>query len=152
MSVVEPPPQPQPPPQPPVDPEFDSRIRREGGQQSEQLVTLIWNNTNDLDLHVVCPNGTRVYFANVSGCGSRLDIDMNASANWLSNAPVENIVWPGGMPPGRYQVYVDHYANHGSPDPTPFRVRVRVGGQERVFNGSIRHGEPARFITEFYIN
>jgi hypothetical protein len=49
-------------------------------------------------------------------------------------------------------VYVDHYANHGSPDPTPFRVRVRVGGQERVFNGSIRHGEPARFITEFYIN
>lgn len=151
VAVAQPPPPPVQPP-PTSDPEFDSRIRREGGQQSNQLVTLIWNNRNDLDLHVVCPNGTRVYFANITGCGSQLDIDMNASANMLSNAPVENIVWPRGLPPGRYQVFVDHYANHGSHDPTPFRVRVRVAGDERVFNGSIRHGEPARFITDFYIN
>ena len=149
VAVVAPPPQ---PPPPSADPEFDSRIRREGGQQSEQLVTLIWNNTNDLDLHVVCPTGERVYFANIAACGSRLDIDMNASTNRLSTAPVENIVWPSGLPRGRYQVYVDHYANHGSRDPTPFRIRVRVRGEERVFNGSIQHGEPPRYITEFFVN
>lgn len=155
VAVTTPPVQPpvQPPNPPPTsDPEFDSRIQREGGQQSDQLVTLIWNNLNDLDLHVVCPNGVRVYFANISGCGSQLDIDMNASTNQLSRAPVENIVWPRGLPPGRYQVFVDHYANHGSQDPTPYRVRVRVFGEERVFNGSIRHGEPPRFITDFTIN
>ncbi len=152
VAVTTPQPQPPSPPPPAADPEFDSRIQREGGQQSDQLVTLIWNNINDLDLHVVCPNGVRVYFANIAGCGSQLDIDMNATTNALSRAPVENIVWPRGLPPGRYQVFVDHYANHGAPDPTPFRVRVRLFGEERVFNGTIRHGEPPRFITDFTIN
>ncbi len=152
VAQVDPPQPPAPTPPPPSGQEFDQRIQREGGQQANSLVTLIWNNRNDLDLHIICPNGRRVYFADMQGCGSRLDIDMNASTNRLSNQPVENIVWPASnLPPGTYQVYVDHYANHGAPDPTDYRVRVRVNGEERQFSGRIRHGEPPRLITTFTI-
>ena len=132
--------------------EFRGRLEREGAQSGDVQVSLIWNNYNDLDLHVICPSGEEIYFGHrKSACGGELDVDMNVSPT--SEEPVENIYWPpGGSPQGHYQVFVNHFKNHGRPgctDPTSFKVAVSVGGAVQEFTGSISHGEPKKLIYEF---
>ena len=137
------PPEPEPEPEPPPD-EFDRRVDREGGQSGNVQITLIWNNVNDLDLWVTCPNGQRIYYGSMQGCGGVLDIDANAGRT--GNSPVENVTWPNGAPPGRYRIEIDHYANRGGPDPTPYRVRVRIGDEERIYEGVLAPNSPRRAI------
>ncbi len=42
--------------------EFSSRLNIAGAQTGDIRVTLIWDNYNDLDLHVVTPRGEEIYF------------------------------------------------------------------------------------------
>ena len=140
----QPTPQPSPPapppaatPPPPSDPDMDSRLDREGVADQDVMITLVWDNGNDIDLHVICPNGQRISWETMAGCGGRLDVDANASGP-QTRSPVENISWPGAPPRGSYRVEVHHFANHGDRDPTAYRVRVRIGGEDRVFSGTLR--------------
>jgi uncharacterized protein YegL len=124
--------------------EFRNRLRREGAKSGDVQISLIWNNYNDLDLHVYCPHGEEIYFGKRnSSCGGELDVDMNVSPT--SEEPVENVYWPsGGAPEGRYEVRVHHYNNHakrGCADPTHYRVAVSVGGLVEEFRGSISEKE-----------
>ena len=34
------------------------RMQREGARTGDVTATLVWNSTHDLDLHVICPDGT----------------------------------------------------------------------------------------------
>ncbi|MBV8980331.1 MAG: hypothetical protein JO086_05470 [Acidimicrobiia bacterium] len=79
-------------------------------------ITLVWADGNDLDLHVIDPSGTEIYFSNPkSPTGGTLDHDDTAGcAN--TGAHVENVFWPaGGAPPGRYRVFVKNYSSCGAP-------------------------------------
>ena len=50
--------------------ELQARLEREGAQSSDVQISLMWNNYNDLDLHVVCPSGERIHGGNkTSACG-----------------------------------------------------------------------------------
>ena len=75
-------------------------------ESSDVHVSLMWNNFNDLDLHIVCPSGERIHGGNkISKCGGELDVDANVRPE--SKKPVENVYWPEGTAPaGQYQVYV----------------------------------------------
>ena len=146
--LPEPEPAPEPPPEPPPPDEFDRRVEREGGQRGDVQITLIWDNVNDLDLHVHCPNGNHIYYAGMFGCGGRLDVDANGGGP-QTRSPVENVTWPGGAPSGPYRIEIDHFSNHGGPEPTPYRVRVRIGGEERIYEGILAPGEPNRVIEIF---
>lgn len=134
--------------------EFGQRLKRAGAQGGDIQVSLIWFNYNDLDLHVrYMPSSRReehIFFgARQSRSGGLLDVDMNAGAD-RNDEPVENIFWPKGRAPrGNFEVYVDHYSNHGGKDPTKFEVAVYVKGKVQTFNGEIRFGEPIRKITTF---
>ena len=118
--------------------DFRDRLDREGGQSGEVQITLIWNNSNDLDLHVICPSREEINFNHKrSQCNGSLDVDMNASGR-QSREPVENVFWPDGKAPnGQYRVFVKHYENKGPRDPTRFEVAVKYGGTVKKFNGSI---------------
>ena len=112
--------------------ELVERLEREGAKSSEVQVSLMWDNYNDLDLHVLCPSGERIHGGNkVSECGGELDVDANVRPE--TKKPVENIVWPDFQaPPGEYKVYVHHYKKHKkrrSKDPTKYRVVVNAGGE-----------------------
>jgi hypothetical protein len=130
--------------------DFKNRLDREGGQTGEVQITLIWNNVNDLDLHVICPSGEEVFFSHKrSRCGGELDVDMNAGGR-MSNEPVENVFWPEqGAPPGEYQVFVNHYRNNDRRDPTKFEVAIKHGGRTKKFSGRISYGQPRKLIHKF---
>jgi outer membrane protein OmpA-like peptidoglycan-associated protein len=124
--------------------ELNRRLTREGAQTGDLQFSLMWNNYNDLDLHVTDPKGEEIYFSNrTSSTGGLLDVDMNVryKIGRFSDAPVENIFWAyGSAPSGHYKVTVVHYLNHnqdGCRDPTPFTVRVRCNGQDTLIKSVI---------------
>ena len=131
--------------------EFKQRLDREGAKSGDVQISLLWNNYNDLDLHVVCPSGETIYFGHrKSDCGGELDVDMNVSPT--SQEPVENVYWPTGQSPtGRYQVFVNHFKNHkrsGCKDPTNYRVSISCNGFPQEFEGSISSGQKNK-VHEF---
>lgn len=126
--------------QAPGNERIEELLRANKAQSGEVQVSLAWFNKNDLDLHVVCPSGERISFANrQSKCGGRLDVDMNVNYARASNPAVENVFW-AKAPRGRYKVHVNHFQNHGQPDcadPTGFTVRVQVRGRPEVYRGEV---------------
>ncbi len=134
--------------------ELQERLAREGARSSDVQVSLMWNNYNDLDLHIVCPSGERIHGGNkLSNCGGELDVDANVRAE--TKKPVENVVWPEGKAPaGVYQVYVHHYKKHAkrrTRDPTKFQIIALNGGEAMEYNGALTHGDPIKLVCEFKV-
>jgi hypothetical protein len=129
---------------------FAQRLKQAKAKTGAVQVSLIWNNFNDLDLHVVAPSGELIFFQNRrSRCRGVLDVDRNAEGP-TTNEPVENVYWPANRAPfGEYVVVVDHYRNHGDTDPTAFEVQVKVDGRTRKLTGIISRGDPAQAIHRF---
>ena len=123
-----------------IDAEIAQRVRDAGGQYDgvDIRASLLWNNRNDLDLHVLTPAGERIYFgAKRSGCGGWLDVDMNVRGE--TTKPVENIRWKRGeAPAGEYKVMVRNYRFHERQQkPTTYKVEIEVDGQIQHFEGII---------------
>ncbi len=132
---------------------FEARLAAAGARSGDIRISLMWNNVNDIDLHVFDPRGDQIFYLNRRvRSGGELDIDRNAQRP-LTRRPVENVYWPeNGAPPGTYKVYVHHYRNNGAPDPTRFVVRVLVRGKSRDFTGSVRAGEPPKLVHQFRVS
>lgn len=131
--------------------DFHDRLTREGAQTGQVQVSLIWDNTNDLDLSVICPSGERISFDNkLSKCGGQLDVDMNESPT--SVQPVENVFWPVGLAPkGEYKVLIEHFEQHADDDQTDYRVLVNDGFEHREYQGEITNAEPPRVVCVFSV-
>ncbi len=146
---------------PPLPNDIRERLEKAGGKSGDVQISLIWYNVNDLDLHCKDPSGEVVYFKNPRArSGGELDVDANAGTTRdgrgaaLTREPVENIYWPkDGAPPGRYQVFINHFAHRESePNKTRFKVNVLHAGQRHEFEGEIENnGSPRneRVIYEF---
>lgn len=107
-------------------------------------VLLSWNNYNDLDLLCVDPNNDIVCFKQKKvPSGGQLEIDMNVNEHH-SKQPIENIYWPtNGAPHGTYHVLLLYYAQHETNiNKTPYKVTVRYGGKEEIYEGYIEYSEP----------
>jgi len=130
---------------------IDERLEREGGASGDVQISLAWDDYNDLDLHVFCPSGERIYFNNkISECGGDLDVDMNVRP--VSNTPVENVVWKENAPLGAYKVGVHFYKHHKkrrTKRAGPFRLRVITHGKVREYKGNITYGEAMQMVTSF---
>jgi len=134
--------------------ELRARLEREGARSSDVQVSLMWNNYNDLDLHVVCPSGERIHGGNrKSACGGHLDVDANVRPD--SRKPVENVVWPEGeAPAGTYQVFVHYYKKHKkrrSKDPTKFQVIANAYGDLMEYTGELTFGEEIQLVCTFNV-
>ena len=133
--------------------EFHKRLEREGAETGYIQISLLWDNHNDLDLHVVTPGEERICFnKRRTACGGTLDVDMNARPT--SKEPLENLVWWKQPPLGTYTVLVHHYAKHRrwrTNDPTFFQVRVKIEDEVSEYMGSISHGEPVFKVCEFVV-
>jgi len=146
-----PPPPPPPPPRrveqtpapPPPRQEDADRARREGARSGRVQIILAWDDRNDLDLMMICPNGERLYFDHRRACGAELDVDRNAANTPLTATPVENIVFAAEPAPGRYRIMVWHFKNNPpAPASSPYRVTVkREGRPDQVFTGRVAAGQ-----------
>ena len=131
--------------------DIEQRLEREGGKTGEVQISLTWDDYNDLDLHIFCPSGERIYFNNkTSECGGELDVDMNVRPT--SDNAVENVVWIENAPSGKYKVGVHFYKHHEKDGTTPtcdFRLRATIHGDSRDYSGSITHGQAMQMVTSF---
>jgi uncharacterized protein YfaP (DUF2135 family) len=131
--------------------ELEQRLEREGAKSGEVQISLMWNDRNDLDLHVLCPSGERIHGGNRdSKCGGELDVDMNVRAE--SKRPVESVVWGEGAPPGVYKAYVHFYKHHSkrrTKKHSRFTVIVNAGGEVKEYTDSLSLGDPIKHIAEF---
>lgn len=141
-----------PPERPPPQPSRDAeRAQRQGGQSGTLQVILTWEDRNDLDLRVSCPDGTDIYFRRRQACGGMLDVDKNGDMRDLTAAPVENIYFNEPQP-GRYRVVVDPYGMRDR-SATPFRVTIRRNGQpDQVTTGTAQNGRRYQPVTEFTVD
>ena len=135
------------------DRELMDRLAREGGKSGVVQISLAWDDYNDLDMHVVCPAGERIYFNNrKSGCGGELDVDMNVRPK--SKTPIENVVWTDEAPDGEYKIGVHFYRHHRkrrTKKTCQFRLRVVTYGQAKEYSGELTHGDPMSMITSFVL-
>ncbi len=130
---------------------IDERLEREGGASGVVQISLAWDDYNDLDLHVFCPSGERIYFNNKnSDCGGELDVDMNVRP--VSNTPVENVVWREEAPLGAYKIGVHFYKHHKKRRTKricQYRLRVITHGRSKEYLGKIRYGQAMQMVTSF---
>jgi len=129
--------------------EMRERLEAAGAKQGAIEIGLSWENTNDLDLHVIDPHGDRVFFQR-KRCpsGGELDVDRNASCGNVTDRPVEHIVWTENTPPrGSYTVCVHHFQTcGGAAAPTPFNVEMKIGdAPPQVVRGT---SDPSVVITD----
>tara|TARA_B100001079_G_scaffold14612_2_gene11839 strand:+ start:23 stop:736 length:714 start_codon:yes stop_codon:yes gene_type:complete len=135
------------------DRELMERLAREGGKSGVVQISLAWDDYNDLDMHVFCPSGERIYFNNrKSVCGGELDVDMNVRPK--SKKPIENVVWTDEAPDGEYKIGVHFYRHHRkrrTKKTCQFRLRVVTYGQAKEYSGELTHGDPMSMITSFVL-
>lgn len=95
-------------------------------------VSLSWDQLNDVDLHLIEPDGTEIYYGNtVSSSGGQLDVDSNPACV-IDEINNENIFYEDSpevtIPFGEYEVLVDLWANCDIAPNTNYTVVVHYGG------------------------
>lgn len=107
------------------------------GGTGDVRLSLVWNDTVDMDLHVIDPCGNEISFdsttADCQGQTGQLDVD-NRSGGPQS---VENIFWPmGGAPSGTYSYWVECFSGC-SAQPATFTLSLSIGGQRTPITGTL---------------
>ena len=102
-------------------------------------ITLTWNTTVDMDLHVIEPNGSHVYYVSRNGTTARLDVD---DTNGFG--PENIFVASANAAAGTYQIYIVHYSGE-VPTTSTIAVNLRPGtpqAQTLLFSRSTSAGNP----------
>jgi hypothetical protein len=143
---------PPPPPPPPPDPgaAMDRALDEAGVDNDPNMVTLLWHNHADLDLHLICPDGDEVYFHQQSACNAQLNVDRNAGDS--VDDPIENITWGDrSLPPGHYKVRVKLFDRKDVTDPTiGYTIRLKRRGQpDQTIDREIGRNKEDQQVVEF---
>jgi hypothetical protein len=114
----------------------------------EMQLTLQWDSSADLDLHVTEPDGTELYWQSPgpSTSGGKLDVDSNVGCD--PDGSVENVYWSGAPPSGDFTVEVNGY-DVGSAARTDvecgggdYTLTIKVAGQpDEVHEGTVADEE-----------
>lgn len=127
------------------------KVKTAGGNVEGVLRTsLSWFNHDDLDIHVLEPNGNQIYFNRKrSSTSGTLDVDMNAGSG-TTRDPVENIIWTdlNRMVKGDYKVIVHNYSQRESID-IGFTLEVEFAGtlHQFTYNRPVRDEAKVPVVT-----
>jgi hypothetical protein len=128
---------------------LDSLREQYDACNGEITVTLAWQSSDDLDLHLVEPDGNVVYYSRPrSSNGAELDIDMNVGNN-SSETPIENICYRRTPPPGKYKVLVHFFNKKSTLSEIPYTVYVRNGSSKKYFQSVHTTVKDKHLIYEF---
>lgn len=123
------------------------KVKAAGGRIDAELrCSLHWFNYDDLDIHVIEPNGHEIYYGNRrenNPTTASLDVDMNAGSGRSRDA-VENITWTdkNRMLEGRYKLIIHNFAKREHID-EGFECEIECDGEVYTFEygGSVRNNE-----------
>jgi hypothetical protein len=115
-----------------IDNNCNGAIDEGCGYQSGQVqVTVAWQGTADIDLHVHEPGGEELFYGDrTSNSGGQLDHDANAACN-PSPPTVENVYF-SQAPRGRYRARV-HVYSMCQDGAVPVTLSISVGGRAYSF-------------------
>ena len=125
-------------PEPPVRDAIEERLDQAGAQRGDLSYSLLWAGTADLDLHVTCPGGARIYYGARAMCSGQLDIDSNGGRH-RTRSPVENTYFNGPRD-GGYNVRVHLYEQRTGGGRKDFQLRIREGTSVKTVRGSVSSG------------
>lgn len=114
--------------------DIERRVVQAGGNVEGVIVaSLSWSTPDDLDLHVVVPDGAEISFQHRKAAGGELDVDMcvhGRRGGACAEHPVENVVFADEAPRGRFKVYVQNFNFHPNFLPEAMQVaRMQEGGR-----------------------
>ncbi|CAF1178055.1 unnamed protein product [Adineta steineri] len=127
--------------------------------QGDVTITLVWFDSNDLDLHVICPCGTTLYFGNKEcpTCAGYLDLDMNVcyhqgscyDRKCSSTKPAENVFFKPAKN-GIYQVFVNYFdgPKGTAGETSAYEVRIQTHGNNNIqtFAGTVEHDTEKSYV------
>ncbi len=154
-------PPPPPPPPPRSNPDVE-RAERAGAPRGALQVILAWEDINDLDLYILCPDGQIMGGRNGrSACGGTIDIDANhgggGPSSTATTTPIETAHWDRPAA-GTYRVGVNLCCTPAAriPAGSAFRVTIRQAGlPDRTVTGFANRlgpdGRPSQFVTEVVV-
>ena len=120
-------------------------------------VSLLWNNLNDLDLYIKCPDGELIYYMNrKSKNGGQLDVDRNVKHQEITSNPIEHILWKDKAPIGKYEIILNLAGHHPKDQLSENEYLIIIdknnGSEIRKITG--KYGKEIRVkkkVGEFYI-
>ena len=110
--------------------DMEDTLEQMGAGHGKVNISLGWKTSDDLDLHVVTPNGQEIYYNNRSADGGVLDVDMQVSD--IVASPAEHIDF-ATPPSGKYSVSVVNYTDRTEGADSPFVVVVEIEGKKKVY-------------------
>ena len=112
-------------------------------------VSVSWDTETDVDLSLIEPDGTEIFFANrTSTSGGALDLDSNPGCS-IDGVNNENITYDSVVPPsGEYILSVDYFSACGVTGPTNYLVTTRVDGVVTTFDGVFTPEDDNSQLTE----
>jgi hypothetical protein len=123
-----------------MDVELKKRLEKAGARTGQVTLSLKWDSTDDLDLHVDTPGG-HISYSNKKVAGGWLDVDMNPDHD--TNEPVENVFWDQ-CPPGRYCVTIKNFSYGGAHsmkgEEIPFSLVLRTKVPVMLEGGNTHKG------------
>lgn len=102
------------------------------GGKGDLKITLLWDYDADMDLHVIEPDGTHIYYGNRRPTNSRGYLDVDNTRGGPGAA--ENVYWDTPNP-GSYRVYVRYYSDSRGPLPADCKVVVKqVDEEDKIYD------------------
>ena len=113
------------------------RVKAAGGEvEGDLCCRLAWFNYDDLDLHMIEPDGTHISFSQTFSYAGKLDVDMNAGQG-KTRTPVENIFYSTKkkMAYGVYTLFVHQFCTRETTD-VGFVVEIATNEITQTFEYS----------------
>ena len=106
-------------------------LKNAGAKKGVITVSMLWETSDDIDLHIVLPNGQEIFYGNPRAGGGELDVDAQAAV--YMEHPVENIYFEAPEQRGEYKVYIEMFSDRNPGDPKVL-VQVTVNGRSKSYN------------------
>ncbi|MBR1674665.1 MAG: hypothetical protein IJ703_06885 [Eubacterium sp.] len=111
---------------------MNETLAQMGAEDGVITISLGWQSDDDLDLHVVTPDGSEIYYMNKIAGGGELDVDMQVEDDHLVANPAEHVVFKN-PDKGVYKISVVNYKDRTEGSDTPFIVVVKAGNVSKTF-------------------
>ena len=135
---------------------LEERIVEYSSGVGEITVSLIWDSWDDLDLHVLTPDGSHVHYAAPYGGGGVLDHDANAGSE-RTLEPMENIYFAAPQS-GEYVIWIEEYNDRTEGYDTNYYLRITIGSEVLYYEGTISTTGTqisiydSEYVSSYYMN